>query len=768
MYLNKTPHPANFAFAPLSGGRFEIDGRRYRLRKRAFEGGVYHLAVEGPPAWKLNLCLEPVTPPPAVASGTGLEVGDGLRVSRGRRTLLESAPGKAFGVCGEASIFCFQIPKSAHFYGLGEKSLDRFEMSGVWTKFWNTDVAGDFPFEVWRDRPADPFYSSVPYVAVETGGVFVGLLMDNPYPTFVDTGVKPWFPTGDVELSGDRLVLGAEGGRPSLWIIVGPTLRELTAKLQKLVGVVPTPPLWALGYHQCRWGYKGEADLRELDAKFREHKFPCDALWLDIDYMDGYRVFTVDEKHFPRGVQKAAAELAKHGRRIVPILDPGVKLDPYPAYEDGKRADVFCKNPQGRDFVGLVWPGRTVFPDLSMAEGRDFWRRHSKAFRQSGFGGAWVDMNDPATGPVDPHAMLFDRGRLPHAAHRNQYALGMQMATRAGFLDAEPDERPFLLSRSAFVGTSRHSAVWTGDSYSNRFHLRGSLLTCLNMSLSGLPFVGPDLGGFMGECDDALMLDWVRACFLFPVCRNHAMMASNRREPWAFGADALSELRDLIRLRYRLLPYLYNLFAAHEESGEPVLRPLLYEFPERRLAKTGDAFMVGPHLLQIPFLAPGATRRGVLPGTQPWFDLSAGVWTPAGPRRLVRSDSSTPIFARNGAIVPMRPGVPEDARTDLANVEFHVFLAEGDASTEYVWDDGLSFAYRRGERSRLAVRARLEGEAVLVETQTLADGFGKGRFSVVVTSPAREIVVNGSPVKAEQVKVRWTGSEIPALRASIG
>ena len=272
--------------------------------------------------------------------------------------------------------------------------------------------------------------------------------------------------------TSDMLTIGAEGGTPELWIIVGPTLKELTRKLQKLVGVPPLPPLWSLGYHQSRWEYGSEADLLDLDQKFADHKIPCDGLWLDIDYMSGYRVFTVNDENFPSTPVGVSKIIAKNRRRMVPILDPGVKNEPgYSVFDDGVAKDIFCRNTEGGHFVGLVWPGETVFPDFTLAMGRKWWSDHVKEFAAKGFEACWIDMNDPSTGPVDPNDMLFNKGREPHAMHRNEYSLGMQMATFDGFKRARPTKRPFILSRSGFIGTSKYSAIWTGDNVANYFYL---------------------------------------------------------------------------------------------------------------------------------------------------------------------------------------------------------------------------------------------------------------------------------------------------------
>jgi len=269
----------------------------------------------------------------------------------------------------------------------------------------------------------------------------------------------------DVKDSG--IVFGADQGQPNLYIIFGPSLPELTRKLQHLVGETPLPPAWALGYHQCRWGYESAADLELLDTKFREHGIPADGLWLDIDYMDRYKVFTLDKKHFP-APRQTFARLAKAGRRVIASLDPGVKLEKgYGVCERGKQAKAFCQNPQGLEYVGLVWPGETLFPDFSQESTRTWWAKEVAQFARLGIDGVWLDMNDPSTAAVDNQDMLFNPGTKNHSSFHNQYALGMAMATRKGFQQAYPGKRPFQLSRSGSTGVGRYTTIWTGDNYSN-------------------------------------------------------------------------------------------------------------------------------------------------------------------------------------------------------------------------------------------------------------------------------------------------------------
>jgi alpha-glucosidase len=776
MFFTKYPHASNFSFASLdpSSGELLAGDRACRLRAEAFAGDVYRLRVENRSIWKPHRRIVELESGAQEADLGRLKLlADGFEILGAQgKPLLRTARGQGIGLAGDASMFQFEATPESRFFGMGEKNFGRLELSGLRTKYWNTDVWGDFHFAQWLEHPADPPYASVPYLIVRQDGAYLGLLLDNPYPAFMETPGRPGGQEVFVEWqrTSPRVVLGSEGGEPCLWIVVGPSLAELTCKLQKLVGTTPLPPLWALGYHQSRWGYAGEKDLLELDRRFQEAGVPCDGLWLDIDYMHGYRVFTYDKAAFPNGPAAAFEKLAKKGRSVVAILDPGVKREPgYCAFDEGLQAGVYCQNREGSPFVGMVWPGETVFPDFSIAKGRSWWAGKTRDFARHGFGGFWLDMNDPSTGPVDPAGMLFNAGREPHEAHRNQYALGMQQATWLGLRAAKPSLRPFLLTRSAYTGTSRYSAVWTGDNLSNRFYLRMCIPTTLNLALSGIPFNGCDVGGFGGDTDEALMLDWTKACFLFPFFRNHTSKDTREQEPWAFSQKGNAILRRYIRLRYKLLPYLYQLFARQEESGEAILRPLLHDF-EGPYEDAADQFLVGPYLLQAPFLEEGAKRRrAALPGPARWYDARNGKWLDGSGKavELRAAAGETPLFVRDGAVVPMRPGVPRDNRTDLRQVELHVFVPpgwSGSAKERYVADDGKTTAYRRGRRSELLVRAASDGEVLRIETEQTASGYGRIRAAVVLHGPRRAVVWNGKSARLAPASMRLTGAVLRVWR----
>jgi alpha-glucosidase len=356
-------------------------------------------------------------------------------------------------------------------------------------------------------------------------------------------------------------------------------------------------------------------------------------------------------------------------------------------------------------------------------------------------------MNDPAVGKIELEEMRFDNARKAHSTYHNQYALGMSQASHAGFLAARPKERPFLLARSGFISTSRYAAVWTGDNHSNRHHLRKSIEVSVNLALSGIPFNGPDVPGFGSDATADLAEDWYKAGFLFPFFRNHSIKGCRRQEPWQFGPQTLGIVRHYIQLRYKLLPYLYNLFIRQETTGEAILRPLFYDFantPRVNLDKIDDQFLVGPAIMQAPLLGKDDKSRKVVLPTANWFDAQNGKWL-RGNRTITvpRGQNSTPLYVREGNLIPMRPGTPTSNDTNLADVELHIFVRpgrRGEYSCEYAFDDGLSFDYRKGKRTEIRFTARAKGSVLEITAEGKNFGFGGCKVRPVVYGTWKKVV----------------------------
>ncbi|MDB5048924.1 MAG: Alpha-glucosidase [Fibrobacteres bacterium] len=760
MYLfSKYFNPHNFLFADrCEKGILTVNGESFTLEARAAGEDTYRITVRNPSRWPEDHNRSGLTPDESAHGQKGgishLEIGrdGGLSLkARMGRTFLGSLPGAAFGVSGKAWMFQFRQRPDMQFYGMGEKSTP-FEKSDRAHRFWNADVWADHGTSRAKDQNYDPDYISVPYVIVKRGNTYAGILLDNPHSSVISVSPKLNVANQMMAMSHDKplFFLGAEDGPPGLYMIYGPTLAQLTMKLQRLLGASPLPPLWALGHHQCRWGYRGARDLEWLADNFDRHEFPNDGLWLDIDYMEGYRVFTFSGEHFadPRtDMEKVQAR----GYKVVPIIDPGVKKEKgYSVYESGRSADVFCRNSAGSEFTGVVWPGYTVFPDFSLPRTQAWWADLVAGFAAAGPDAAWLDMNDPSTGQVDCNDMLFQEGKAHHGAFHNQYASLMAEATKRGFLKARPDRRPFLLSRSGFTGGQKHSAHWTGDNWSNYHHLHMSIGKTLNLALSGMPFNGPDVPGFGGNAKEGLFIDWYKAGFLFPFLRNHCMRTSRRQEPWVFPKEAMHVVRRFVRLRYKLLPYLYNLFIRNAETGDAILRPLFYDFEDTRklpLAHVNDQFLVGPWIMQAPFTVEGLTEREVALPAARWWRADHPGWI-EGPAKITtrKQQASTPLFIREGALLPMQAGTPRNNRKDLKDIELFICLSRafhGKAESLYVCDDGESFDYQRGIRSTYGLEASVRWGKLHLRILPESEAFGAVRFTPVTVEKFDGAVLEG-------------------------
>ena len=493
-------------------------------------------------------------------------------------------------------------------FGLGEKS-GRHNRKGRDFTMWNVDVLSpEETLEFTRDKAADdprgdrtsvefdPFYATIPFFYHQNypAGGMAG--------SFVDNGYRGAYEFSEPEEY--RIVF--DGGQYTEYVFAGPDMPAILTSYTWLTGRTAPPPLWALGYHQCRWFDYTQDAIEAIADRHRQDDIPCDAMWLDIEYMDGYRVFTWDTERFP-DAPGMLERLADKGFRVITIIDPGVKFDPgYWVFDQAVERDVLCRTEGGDLYLGHVWPGITAFPDFVTEEARTWWGDLNAAHVQSGLAGIWNDMNEPATGDIPSSPMRFGRGEYSHARFHNQYALLMAMATTAGLLEAMPDRRTFVLSRSGFAGIQRYAANWMGDNMARWDHLWLSIAMGAGFGISGQAFVGADIGGFEGDTQPELFLRWMQYGVLTPFCRNHSEIDNVDQYAWAFGSVIEDHLRAAIKLRYRLLPYLYACFLTASETGAPVQRPMIFDHQyDGTVRDLDDQYLLGPDLLVAPVTAPG-------------------------------------------------------------------------------------------------------------------------------------------------------------------
>jgi alpha-glucosidase len=606
--------------------------------------------------------------------------------------------------------------------GLGEQA-GGLELEGR-HRLWNRDPGGWAP-------GADPLYCVVP--------VLIGLHAAGNLLAFFENPAE-----GEVEVIGRAVVTGAPTGsaQPRVevrfasgmlrhYVATGP-VSVLLERYASLTGRPSLPPRWALGYHQSRWGYVTDAQVRDVARGFRDEGLPLSVVHLDIDYMDGYRVFTVDTERFP-DLAALSGDLARQGTRVVTILDPAVKADPrYDVYAQGR--DHFVRTRDGEILHGVVWPGRAAFPDFTDAGTRRWWGGLYRRLLDEGVAGVWHDMNEPTsialwgdrTLPRDARHAAGD-----HRACHNVYGLLMAEAGGAALEAARPERRPFILSRSGWAGLQRRSWIWTGDAETSWASLRQQVATVLGLGMSGMPFSGPDIGGFTGSPTGELYLRWLELAVFLPLCRTHCTASAARREPWCFPEPTRSLVGDLIRFRYRLLPYLYTLVEESARTGRPPARPLGWP-ATADTAASADEFLLGDALLVAPVTVLGArSRRVVLPegGWAPWTplgedgDAGVGPVTPARSAVVDAQPGKPAVFVRAGTVLPLDDGPYRDGTLALAHelrlLALHCVPGPSGAARGDLYDDAGDgygpfrrhrFTLASGAGGRRTLRWEREGE----------------------------------------------------------
>jgi alpha-glucosidase len=637
-----------------------------------------------------------------------------------------------------------------HFFGLGDKTgpLDR---RGEAFNNWNTDAYG-------FQESTDPIYKTIPFFIGEHAGHYYGIFLDNTWRTSFDFGSS----------LRDDYSFASDGGPLDYYIVDGPDPKKVVEAYAWLTGPSPLPPLWSLGFQQSRYSYAPESVAREVAEHLRKDKIPSDVLWLDIDYQYKNRPFTVDPAAFP-DMPKFVADMKALHLHTIAITDLHIAEaanQGYAPYDTGKAADAFVKKPDGTDYVGVVWPGNSVFPDFTHQASREWWGTNYKQFVQMGFAGFWNDMNEPSvfngpgkTMPLDTVHRVDGTGFQPRTAtHREIHnVFGMQnaRATFEGVLKLNPDERPFVMTRATYAGGQRYSVTWTGDNSSTWNHLRMSTTMLENLGLSGYAFAGADVGGFAGSPQPDLLTKWLEVAAFQPIDRDHTSKGTRQQEVWVDGPKQEAVRRHFIETRYRLMPYLYSLAEETSRTGLPMIRPLFLEFPME--AKDGhpidlDAsgeFMLGPDLL---IAAPAYydlvdKYAPTLPG-EGWFNFWTGARVPKVPSlsaiaaaTQASPDGTTlqspemkqamkaiedsviepkldelPVFVRAGSILPMQPLVQSTDETPNGPLELRVYPGSN-CKGELYGDDGHSFQYQHDQYLRVNYSCKVTSTGVSVSLE---------------------------------------------------
>ncbi len=608
-----------------------------------------------------------------------------------------------------------RIQPDEHFYGLGERTFG-LERRGRRYATWHVDP------QIYQ-LEQEPINMCMPVLLGlhGEGRQGYGIFFDNTFRGHFDLGAD----------DPNVVSFGAEGGEMCYYFIYGPVLSAVVERYTELTGRMQMPPLWSLGYHQCRWSYYPEDRVHKLAADFRQvHHVPCDCVHLDIHYMDGYRCFTVDSERFP-DLPGLIADLHEQGIKVIVIIDPGIKADhDYWVCKEGLEQDVFCKLPDGETvFKGPVWPGDCYFPDFTDPRARDWWGDLYKVLTDAGVDGVWNDMNEPVIfGPLGTTFPDFVQHDLDgrggdHVEAHNVYGMQMARATLEGWTRQRPDERPIVITRSGWAGVQRYAMSWTADNESNWGSMWLTMPMMMNLGLCGIANTGPDTGGFGDFATGELFTRWLQMSVFLPLLRAHTFNASPDQEPWSWGEPYLDINRWFIELRYRLLPYLYTTFWQCAQTGLPILRPLLLTFQDDAATHAlDDQFLCGDALLVAPVVEEGAVSRSVYLPAGTWYDF----WTDEpliGPVHVSAGAplERLPLYARAGSIVPMGPVMQYVGERSVDSLTLHVYPGDGESCLYE--DDGRTWAFRDGDHgvtrfslstegslpSRLELRRQTEG-----------------------------------------------------------
>ncbi|BCA62699.1 hypothetical protein HMP09_1933 [Sphingomonas sp. HMP9] len=637
------------------------------------------------------------------------------------------------------------MPQAEHYFGLGDKTggLDRRGKSFV---DWNTDAFG-------FSGSDDPIYKSIPFfIGVGGAGGSYGIFLDNTWRASFDFGHR----------EENILSFGAPEGPIDYYVIAGPSTAEVVRRYTDLTGKAPLQAQWALGYQQSRYSYMSADETKQVAARLRSEKIPTDVMWLDIDFQDRNRPFTVNTKTFP-DLKGMVSDLGKEGFKVVTITDLHVARAPnqgYRPYDEGMKGDRFVHNPDGSVYVAPVWPGPSVFPDFTQSSVRDWYGTLFQKQIDDGVAGAWNDMNEPAifetptkTMPLDIVHRIDSDGFAPrtgtHAELHNVYGMQNTRATYEGLRKLNPDERAFVMTRASYAGGQRYAVTWTGDNSATWDHLKLSVQQIINMGLSGFSYGAADVSGFAGGPSPDLLTRWFEIGAFYPVFRNHSAKGTPRVEPWVDGPEQLAVRRRFIEERYKLMPYLYGLAELNARSGDPILRPVFYDYPSAITMSCDQSmtFTLGKSLLVAPPPKPESPQAyDVCLPAGGWYDYWTGKRSgvaQADTEGQIQSASQAtggvktkgdivtetprldylPVFVRAGTILPRQQVVQSTSEIPRGPLSLDVYPGDDCAGDLYA-DDGHSMAFQSGAFMRQTVRCQVTAKGVTLDFET-----PQGRFS---------------------------------------
>lgn len=593
----------------------------------------------------------------------------------------------------KGNVYISKVNDCLAYYGLGEKGGD-LNKKGCYTENFNTD-------DPETDDDSITYYKTIPfYVALKEEATY-GIFFDNSFRSYFDMGKE----------RGDRIFFGAIGGQIQYYFIPGENIKEVVKNYTALTGRMEMPPLWSLGYQQCRFSYFSQEEVRELVKTFEEKDIPLDVVYLDIDYMDGFRVMTFKTPNFDDAAG-LISDLKEKGIRTITIIDPGVKVDEeYDVFKRGKEGNHFTKKLDGEMFIGAVWPGDSAFPDFSNKDCREWWKSELKKFiSEHGMDGIWNDMNEPCVFNNDHKTMLetclhnSDNGVIEHKEFHNRYGFEMSRCSKEAQEELHPNERGFSMTRATYAGGQRYSSVWTGDNMSLWSQMRMSISMNANLGISGFSFVGNDVSGFGLDSSEELFIRWMEMGPFIPIFRNHSNMYTRRQEPWAFGPRAEKIAKKSIELRYELLPYIYDLYYISHKEGLPIFRPMIMEYEkDMNLLNMREQFMLGENMIVAPVLYEGERSKTVYLPKGSWFNyftrdkLQGGKWY-----KLPCELDEILVFVKEGSIIPTYNKKFRNVKERPKNILLKVF-GENAKGFHYN-DDGHTMEYLEGKYTYMDIK----------------------------------------------------------------
>ncbi len=604
-------------------------------------------------------------------------------------------------------------------YGLGDKAaaLNRREYEYV---SWNTDDPTA------HNESYQSLYKSINYLLVNHH-------RDRYYGLFYPSSYRCVFNLG--KYSRNFFYIGSEQGEYDYFLLLGQTPMDITRRYSALVGKPLFVPRKALGYHQSRWSY-GRQDLDQIAQRFAELGLPLDYIHLDIDYMERYKVYTVDQEEFP-SMKDTAQKLGEQGIDLITIIDPGVKVEQgYFVHDDLEKAGGFATL-DGQSYVNQVWPGDAKYPNYFQSRTAGYITQITKDFMtENKVAGIWCDMNEPASfrGPL-PANVEFPSDNAMHLHDETHNLYGDYMVRAVSQAFTQQNRRPLVITRAAFATSSPFTTTWNGDNQSLWHHLEASLPQVMTMNLCNFPVNGVDIGGFGGDTAKELLIRWIQANIFSPFLRNHTSLHTRSQEPYAFDQETTRLYKEALRVRYDFLPYLYDLLENAHRTGEPVQRPLFFEYPDDEQAKErNDQMMLGSSVMLCPILHQGQRSRVVYFPQGRWVNYFTGERYEGGKEYLISMPlDAMGLFLKEGAIIPMYRGLTHI--DDEALDTLYLYVVDGrDGEYLHYEDDGRTLDYEKGVFNRY----RISKTGNVLRLQTVSANFPTRYQHLVVVQGDKE------------------------------